>query len=223
MDGQRFDDAVSAGARQGTRRGFLGGLAGVVAGLTGLAGAPRAASAQQTCPSDQLFRRGIGCVCKRSLRPPVNGRCTSCESGLRACLDGTCASCCQDTFTVFGADPQALNTGIAFAAGDTATVTASGTTEWCGGCTVGPEGENSQATGCFFNTGFGCGALVGAVTAGRRPVYANPERYTAIGAGPTVLTASGGGTLLLQIVDACDICYADNAGSLSVVVDYCAG
>jgi hypothetical protein len=89
MDDRRFDELTQALATRGGRRGFVLGLAGAVAGLvtTGRAGA--------ACPAEQVFRRGMGCVCKTTSRPPGAGGCP-CPSGKARC-NGICTSSpCSD-------------------------------------------------------------------------------------------------------------------------------
>jgi hypothetical protein len=120
MDGSRFDDLTRMIATASSRRRFLGGLLGTV----GVALGATAARAAPTCPSEQIYRRGIGCACRATGRPPTNGGCpcptgqTSCPAGcvdttldpancggcgetcpadLPFCRDGRCLQCLQDT------------------------------------------------------------------------------------------------------------------------------
>ena len=87
MDGARFDALARTVADTIPRRSLLLGLASVL-GLIGRQ------SGQAACPPGQIARRGHGCVCRRTGRPPVNGSC--CNGGERDC-GGTCipqSGCC---------------------------------------------------------------------------------------------------------------------------------
>ena len=80
MDGTRFDEMARRLAVRGSRRGFLSGGAALVAGLIG------ATSAAAACPPGQIQRRGLGCVCRSSGRPPEDEVCP-CRSGQERCGD----------------------------------------------------------------------------------------------------------------------------------------
>src|SRR5262245_60972679 len=100
MDGPRFDDLVRSLAREETcRRHALKIVAGAAAGgvlsLLGIRGTiavpvrPAAVpgNAHAACPADQVRRRGVGCVCKATGRPPdASGYCP-CPSGRTRCGD----------------------------------------------------------------------------------------------------------------------------------------
>jgi hypothetical protein len=90
MDDQRFDDLTRALASTASRRRVLTGLVGLAGGLfVSVTG-----SAQNGCPPNQVSRRGSGCVCRTTGRPPENGVCP-CPSGQIDC-GGRCAECCAD-------------------------------------------------------------------------------------------------------------------------------
>jgi hypothetical protein len=103
MERRRFDDLTRAVAAPATRRGVLTGLGTLVGGLLGGRAVPADA---QSCPPDQVHRRGVGCVCRTTGRPPVGGLCP-CAGRLRRCGDvcvdlsrddahcGSCGSACQ--------------------------------------------------------------------------------------------------------------------------------
>jgi hypothetical protein len=78
MDGSQFDRIARSLAGGASRRGVIGGLAALAAGVVGV----RATEAQ-TCPPDQVRRARFGCVCRQTGRPPVGGRC--CPVGTTAC------------------------------------------------------------------------------------------------------------------------------------------
>jgi hypothetical protein len=87
MDGHRFDDLTRALVDGRTRRGFLAGLAALAAGLAG------ARVAAATCPPGRVVRRGVGCVCRSTGRPPVGGVCP-CPRGQTDIGDGLgCLQC----------------------------------------------------------------------------------------------------------------------------------
>jgi hypothetical protein len=81
MDGSRFDALARTLAGRRTRRGLLAGLGGI---LVGAAGAQRADAA---CPDGQVSRRGLGCVCRATGRPPVGGDCP-CPARQKRCAAG---------------------------------------------------------------------------------------------------------------------------------------
>lgn len=83
MDGSRFDQIARAFASERSRRGVIGGLAGLAAGLLG---ATRAAAV--TCPPGQYVGSANRCLCLKTGRPPVGGNCP-CSGGLVSC-GGTC-------------------------------------------------------------------------------------------------------------------------------------
>jgi hypothetical protein len=88
MDGSRFDRFARSLVTGTSRRGVLGGLLGLGAGLAGL----RAAEAA-TCPPGRVYRRGVGCVCRLTGRPPVGGVCP-CPRGQTDTGDGLgCLEC----------------------------------------------------------------------------------------------------------------------------------
>jgi hypothetical protein len=91
MDGARFDAFVRSLAGGGSRRGFVGGLLGLGAGLVGLR-----ASDAQTCPPGRIARSRFGCVCRLTGRPPVAGVCP-CPRGQTDTGDGLgCLACRSD-------------------------------------------------------------------------------------------------------------------------------
>jgi hypothetical protein len=78
MDGGRFDAMTRALAARPSRRGLLGGLGGLAAGLL------VRQSGAVTCGPDQINRRGV-CVCKTTGRPPGGNGFCPCGSGLTRC------------------------------------------------------------------------------------------------------------------------------------------
>jgi hypothetical protein len=78
MHGARLDSIVRSLGGVRSRRGVLGGALGLGAALAGRGGATAA------CPPDQVERRGLGCVCRTTGRPPVDGLCP-CRGGLTRC------------------------------------------------------------------------------------------------------------------------------------------
>ncbi|MCU1485143.1 MAG: hypothetical protein JWN67_1889 [Actinomycetia bacterium] len=104
-------------------------------------------------------------------------------------------------------------TGVTLTAGDSATITAAGVWDTCGGgC---PTDANGIVDG--FNADFVAptargGSLIGSLDGG--------TTWFAVGVGPT--TIAGPGTLLLADNDfnpsVCDWCYGDNSGSMTVTI-----
>jgi uncharacterized protein YndB with AHSA1/START domain len=94
MDGARFDRLTRALAVIGPSRRRL--VAGALAAV-GLGGGMRTVEA--ACPPGQVSRRGVGCICRRTGRPPVNGVCP-CPDGRPPCGDVCCAAgeVCDDFF-----------------------------------------------------------------------------------------------------------------------------
>ena len=82
MDAHRFDDLTRTLATSSRRR-FLAGVAAAVGGA--LVARPTAAA----CPPDQIHRRGMGCVCKATGRPPQASGSCPCPNGKARC-DGFC-------------------------------------------------------------------------------------------------------------------------------------
>jgi hypothetical protein len=82
MDGRRFDRWARVLATQRSRRGFLATVLGLGAGLAGMR-----ATGAATCLPGQVYRRGLGCICKATGRPPVNGACP-CPAGTTSCPAG---------------------------------------------------------------------------------------------------------------------------------------
>jgi hypothetical protein len=79
MDGSRFDHLARSLAGT-SRRGLIGGLLGIGAGLAGFG-----AAEAQSCPPGQVARRGQ-CVCRTTGRPPVGGACPGfCGPALNYC------------------------------------------------------------------------------------------------------------------------------------------
>jgi hypothetical protein len=89
MDVNHFDELARTFATVGSRRRFLLGLAGTA----GLIGGRQVAAA---CPPGQVDRRGIGCVCRASGRPPVDGVCP-CPRGQTDTGDGQGCLACRST------------------------------------------------------------------------------------------------------------------------------
>jgi hypothetical protein len=90
MDGSLFDRIARSLATERSRRGVLGGLLGLGAGLVGV----RATDA--ACPPGQVSRPRVGCVCRRTGRPPVGGVCP-CPRGQTDTGDGQgCLECRGD-------------------------------------------------------------------------------------------------------------------------------
>lgn len=85
MDGHRFDHLARSFAGGRTRRGFLGGLVAIAAGVVGAG--PAAAVA---CPAGQYAGSSSRCLCKATARPPVGGTCP-CGAGQTSCA-GACTS-----------------------------------------------------------------------------------------------------------------------------------
>lgn len=69
MDGSRFDQLARTMAGRRTRRGFLGGLAGLAAGLVAIRDGDAA------CPPGAVAASGGRCLCKATGRAPINGSC----------------------------------------------------------------------------------------------------------------------------------------------------
>jgi hypothetical protein len=91
MDGSRFDRLARFLAGGASRRGVLGGLLGLGAGLVGIR--PTGA---QTCLPGRIYRRGVGCICKLTGRPPAGGTCP-CPRGQIDTGDGQgCLACRGD-------------------------------------------------------------------------------------------------------------------------------
>lgn len=100
MDGSRFDQLARAMGGQRTRRGFLGGLAVLVAGAAGLRAADDAGA---VCPPGSVAASGGRCICKSNGRQPGPTGCpcpagqTSCDGGI-TCKDlstdvANCGAC----------------------------------------------------------------------------------------------------------------------------------
>jgi hypothetical protein len=96
MDGRRFDEFArtlsshidGSTSRRGLVRGFVAAI-----GATALGGSRGASAA--SCPPDQVERRGMGCVCKTTGRPPATGAQCPCPSGQVRCPSG-CADLSRD-------------------------------------------------------------------------------------------------------------------------------
>lgn len=90
MDGSRFDQLARAMGSQRTRRGFLGSLAVLVAGATGLR------TAEAKCPPNAVAASGGRCLCKATGRVPGPSGCP-CPTGQTSC-DGdiTCKDLSSD-------------------------------------------------------------------------------------------------------------------------------
>src|SRR5687767_1660433 len=86
MDGRRFDELTKVLAATGSRRRLLASLTGGATALLTTVRGRRGVSAQ-ACPEGQVYRRGIGCVCRNTGRPPVDGLCCSTEA---VTCDGEC-------------------------------------------------------------------------------------------------------------------------------------
>jgi hypothetical protein len=125
------------------------------------------------------------------------------------------ASAAGPVTTVTTVDAWVLpnTTGVTLAAGDTATITATGIWNTCGGaCPTDangiPGGGQPESVAPSANGGSLIGSLDGGAT------------WFGIGTGPT--TISGPGTLLLADndyrPDVCDWCYSDNSGSMTVTI-----
>jgi hypothetical protein len=107
VDGQRFDDATRLLATGTSRRRLLRGLTGLALG-GGVARVAQAETEAAACGPDQVKRRGAGCVCKATGRPPgpdgcpcaggkvrCGGVCTAVSCGNGTTLDAaTCACVC---------------------------------------------------------------------------------------------------------------------------------
>jgi hypothetical protein len=88
MDGSRFDSLARSLAGTGSRRGVLGGLVALGAGLFGV----RTTEAQACLPG-RVSRPRFGCVCRLTGRPPVGGVCP-CPRGQTDTGDGRgCLAC----------------------------------------------------------------------------------------------------------------------------------
>jgi len=106
MDGRRFDRVARAFAELRSRRGVFGGMAGLAAGFS-------VDGALAACPPGRVARPRLGCVCRRTGRPPVGGICPcprsqtdtgdgqgclecrapeDCDGGV--CCDNVCRQCC---------------------------------------------------------------------------------------------------------------------------------
>jgi hypothetical protein len=134
MDGSRFDSLARSLAGT-SRRGLIGGLATLAAGLAGVGLAEA-----QACPSGRVARRGQ-CVCEQTGRPPVGGVCpcprrqvdrgdgqgcvpdcagpaegTPCAPG-KVCLDGGCVGngACAVGIDCGGANPPCADGGCGLA------------------------------------------------------------------------------------------------------------
>ena len=87
MDAERFDAiarrlAASRLSGVASRRLLLRGAAAAGAGLLAVRQPAGAA-----CPPDQVLRRGIGCVCRTTGRPPDETGFCACANGLTRCGD----------------------------------------------------------------------------------------------------------------------------------------
>lgn len=106
MDGRRFDQLTKVLAAAGSRRRMLGSLTGgATAFLATLLG--RRGVSAQACPEGQVNRRGIGCVCRSTGRPPVNDTC--CGVGTSGCFGSCCErdEVCVEIFQgSFGCSPE---------------------------------------------------------------------------------------------------------------------
>ena len=134
-DGHRFDELAKALAGTASRRGVVGGLAALAAGLVGA----RAAGAQ-TCPPGRVSRRGVGCVCKATGRPPIGGVCP-CPAGQSDAGDGRGCLACRDDDECPASDACTSYACVAGACAGTRTVCDDGT----GRCTTK---ACDPATGC---------------------------------------------------------------------------
>ena len=111
MDGSAFDRLARSLVTERSRRGVVGGLLGLAAGLAGVG-----AAGAQTCPPGRVRRRGVGCVCRRTGRPPVGGTCPcprgQCDFGA-GCV---AAECCADAdCNQFVADGSPSRGSVTFA------------------------------------------------------------------------------------------------------------
>jgi hypothetical protein len=90
LDGSRFDRLARSMASARSRRGLLGGLLGLGAGLAGLA------SGGAACPPGQVLGAGRRCLCRLTGRPPAGGVCP-CPAG-QCDFGAGCApsACCAD-------------------------------------------------------------------------------------------------------------------------------
>jgi hypothetical protein len=174
MDGSRFDLIARAMAsdalkRPGGRRGFVGGLAALAAGLVGV----RTTAA--ACGPDQINRRGL-CVCKTTGRPPGPGWLCPCASGLTRCgnacvntgRDGAhCGGCnlacaaneqCRSGACVCVLDCAGKTCGAPDGCGGTCVVQDCPPTQTClaGGCGCAPDRGQLVNGSC----GYPCGAGV---------------------------------------------------------------
>lgn len=104
MERSRFDALARAVATPQTRRGIVGGITALIAGLA----SHRLANA--ACPPEQVSAPGNRCVCRTTGRPPIGGTCP-CPSGQTRC-DGVCrttASYLADDANCGGCDQPCTN------------------------------------------------------------------------------------------------------------------
>jgi hypothetical protein len=166
MDGQRFDDLTRALVANPGRRRLLRRLAGsALAGSLlrldrGVAGA--------ACPAGQILRRGVGCVCRTTGRPPVNGVCpcrsnAECGTG-RACCGGTCIDVSADLANCGACGAVCdLGSGIS-ACCDGVCTQVFNNDEHCGTCDVACDTAASEicfATNCCVEIGGSCSSAEG--------------------------------------------------------------
>jgi hypothetical protein len=161
MDGQRFDDLTRAFVANPGRRRLLRRLAGVA--LTGSRVRLDRGVAGAACPAGQVQRRGIGCVCRTTGRPPVNGVCpcrsnADCGAG-RACCGGACIDVSADLANCGRCGAVCdLGSGIS-ACCDGVCTQLFNNEEHCGACDVAcntAASERCFATNCCVETGGSC-------------------------------------------------------------------
>jgi hypothetical protein len=90
MEHWRFDALTRRLATAASRRSLLAGIASALAALVAPGGTNAA------CPPDQVARRGPGCVCKTTGRPPTANGCPCPRGQVRCPADGSCRRCCDD-------------------------------------------------------------------------------------------------------------------------------
>ena len=108
--------------------------------------------------------------------------------------------------------------GIVLGQGETATITITGTTAWDAGVSGYPD-ANGDANWVYFG-GFPVGSVAGALGGG--DLHGDPGAFSFVGTGPTTLSTSSGGELVLQYVDGVSVgdlaAYADNSGTLTATI-----
>jgi hypothetical protein len=167
MGGTRLDALARALAGGASRRGFLGAAAALAAALAGAG----PIAGQAGCLPGRVFRRGVGCVCALTGRPPRRGACP-CSAGQSDAGDGLGCLARSDDGACAEGDPCADGAGVCVRGVCTAPCVASRTCAPFGsGCLCAGLGCGCGVVDCggcvtTAEGGLACAAEVGCAAGG---------------------------------------------------------